>query len=208
MTRARVKICGITRLEDARAAALLGADAVGFIFWKPSSRYRSPEDVRAILTKLPSFVASVGVFVDAPLDEIKDAVARSGVDTIQLHGDEPPDLCAALGSPRIIKAFRVDGEASLEAPDAYDVSAILLDGPLAGARGGGRTFDWSILRGRTFRAPLLIAGGLTPENVGDAVRSIRPYGVDVSSGVEAPGGLKDAAKMERFIAAAKEPINP
>lgn len=207
MTDPRVKICGITRLEDARSAALLGADAVGFIFWKPSGRYLPPEEVRAIVTRLPSFVASVGVFVDAPVEEIRDVVARSGVDTIQLHGEEPPDLCAALAAPRTIKAFRIEGEASLGALDAYDVAALLLDGP-ASARGGGKTFDWSILRGRSFRAPVVIAGGLTPENVGDAVRSVRPYGVDVASGVEGPGGVKDTAKMERFIRAAKEALRP
>lgn len=204
MPRPRVKICGITRPSDALDAALLGADAVGFIFWKPSKRYRSPEEVRAVVARLPSFVASVGVFVDASIDEIRDTVARSRVDTIQLHGDEPPELCAALDHPRTLKAFRVDNEASLGALDAYDVSALLLDGPAAGAAGGGRSFDWTLLRGRSFRAPIVIAGGLSPENVGEAVRITRPYGVDVASGVEGPGGVKDPAKVERFIAAAKE----
>jgi phosphoribosylanthranilate isomerase len=199
----KVKICGITRLDDALEAVRLGADALGFNFWAGSRRHVSPSDARAIVRRLPAFVTAVGVFVDAPREEILSAVERSGVQVAQLHGDEPPALCASLPLP-VVKALRVTDGRALAALASYEVASFLLDAPSAGYGGSGATFDWSLAAAAAEVTPVVLAGGLTPENVAEAVRVVRPFAVDVASGVESSPGVKDPDKMRRFIAAAKE----
>ncbi len=203
MTPPRVKICGVTRLEDALQAARLGADALGFNFWPGSRRFLAPGAAREVVDQLPPFVTPVGVFVNQPEEEILRAAGESGVRVLQLHGDEPPELCARLPLP-VVKAVRVGAALSLDALSAYQVAAFLLDAPSAGYGGSGATFDWSLAEGVAGLGPLILAGGLDPENVAAAVRRVRPYAVDVASGVESAPGVKDVSKMARFIAAAKE----
>lgn len=203
MTPPRVKICGVTRLEDALQAARLGADALGFNFWPGSKRFLAPAAARAVVDQLPPFVTPVGVFVDQTEEEIRRAAEESGVRVVQLHGDEPPELCARLPFP-VVKAVRVGGILPLDALAAYPVAAFLLDAPSAGYGGSGAAFDWSLAEGVADLAPVILAGGLEPENVAAAVRLVRPYAVDVASGVESAPGVKDVSKMVRFIAAAKE----
>lgn len=203
MTPPRVKICGVTRLEDALNAARLGADALGFNFWPGSKRFIAPAAARVVVDRLPPFVTPVGVFVDQPEEEIRRAAEESGVRVVQLHGDEPPELCARLPFP-VVKAVQVGGALPLDALAAYPVAAFLLDSPSAGYGGSGGAFDWSLAEGVADLAPVILAGGLTPENVAAAVRLVRPYAVDVASGVESTPGVKDVSKMVRFIAAAKE----
>lgn len=198
----RVKICGITRLEDALAAANAGADALGFNFWPGSKRHIEPRAAAEIIALLPPFVASVGVFVDPTRDEALRAAEASGVQWLQLHGDEPPELCASLPLP-VIKAIRVRHRASLDALDEYDVAGFLLDADTAAYGGSGQTFDWTLAAEGARRAPILLAGGLRPENVADAVRQVRPWGVDVASGVERAPGVKDHEATARFIREAK-----
>ena len=203
MSPTRVKICGVTRLEDALAAARLGADALGFNFWPGSKRFLAPAAARAIVDRLPPFVTPVGVFVNQPEEAIRRAAEESGVRVLQLHGDEPPELCARLPLP-VVKAVRVAAAPSLATLQAYRVAAFLLDSPSAGFGGSGATFDWSLAEGVAGLGPLILAGGLTPDNVAAAVRRVRPYAVDVASGVESAPGVKDAVRMARFIAAARE----
>ncbi len=200
----RVKICGVTRLEDALLAVRLGADALGFNFWPRSKRFIAPAAAREIVRRLPPLVTTVGVFVDPTQNEVVRAVATSGVQVAQLHGDEPPSLCAALPLP-VLKAIRVRDAASLEALAAYDGAAgLLLDSASPGYGGSGATFDWTLAAAAAAARPVILAGGLGPDNVAEAVRAVRPWAVDVASGVEAAPGLKDAERMRRFIEAAKE----
>lgn len=199
----RVKICGVTRVEDALAAARLGADALGFNFWPRSRRYLPPERARAIVRRLPPFVTAVGVFVDPTRDEVLRAAEASGVGVAQLHGDEPPDLCASLPLP-VLKGIRLDGRGALARLAAYDVAGFLLDAPSAGYGGSGTTCDWPLAAEAARARPIVLAGGLTPENVAEAVRAVRPWAVDVASGVESEPGVKDEARMRRFVERAKE----
>lgn len=201
----RVKICGITRLEDALAAVRLGADALGFNFWPGSKRYLAPAAARDIIRALPPLVTTVGVFVDPGRDEALAAAAVSGVQVLQLHGDEPPEACARLGLP-VLKGLRVRDEASLAALDRYAgaVAGFLLDADSAGYGGSGRTFDWALAARAAARHPIVLAGGLTPANVAEAVRAVRPWAVDVASGVESAPGLKDLELVSRFVRAAKD----
>ncbi|WP_242340649.1 phosphoribosylanthranilate isomerase [Anaeromyxobacter sp. SG66] len=203
MPSVKVKICGITRLEDALLAVRLGADALGFNFWPGSKRFIPPAAAGEIVRRLPPGVETFGVFVDASREELLAALSASGVTVAQLHGDEPPALCASLPVPAV-KAIRVEGPSSLAALAAYEVPAFLLDAPGPGFGGSGRTFDWSLAFEAARAARVFLAGGLTPENVGEAVRRVRPYGVDVASGVESAPGVKDEDKLRRFIQAAKE----
>ena len=158
---------------------------------------------RAIVRRLPPFVTAVGVFVDAPREEILRAVAASGIQVAQLHGDEPPELCASLPLP-VVKALRIANAHALAALAAYEVSGFLLDAPSAGYGGSGKTFDWSLATEAAAVVPVMLAGGLTPENVAEAIRAVRPWGVDVASGVERAPGVKDLAKLRRFIETAKK----
>jgi len=203
--RVRVKICGITDLETARVAEEAGADAVGFVF-AASRRQVTPETVREIAGGLPPFVVPVGVFVDAPLEKVKEIAAYCGLGAVQLHGAEPPEYCAALKKAglRVIKALRVKGPEDLSGLGAYPVHALLLDTFVPSVAGGtGKTFDWKLLKGKVFPVPFVLAGGLTPDNVAAAVKQVRPYGVDVSSGVET-AGRKDPVKIRLFVQRAKE----
>ncbi len=199
----KVKICGITRLEDALLAARLGADALGFNFWPGSKRYLPPGAAREIVDRLPPFVTAVGVFVNQAPTDVLAAAAQSGVAVVQLHGDEPPQDCNGYPIPAI-KALRVAGPESLADMDRYRVRAFLLDAPSAGFGGSGAVFDWRLAREAAARAVVVLAGGLTPENVGEAVRAVRPWAVDVASGVEASPGVKDPDKLARFISNARK----
>jgi phosphoribosylanthranilate isomerase len=199
----RVKICGITRLEDALHAAEVGADALGFNFWPESKRYIEPRAAAEIIRRLPPFVTPVGVFVNARRNDVLRAIDRSGVAVAQLHGDESPSLCRRISWP-LIKAIRVEGPASLAALARYRVSAFLLDAPSPGYGGSGETFDWGALAAGWGDARVILAGGLNARNVAAAIRTVRPYGVDVASGVESAPGIKDPDQVGRFITAAKE----
>jgi phosphoribosylanthranilate isomerase len=200
----RVKICGITRLEDAQAAVDAGADALGFVFYPPSPRYVTPERAEQIIRTLPPFVMTVGLFVDAALENVNDLAARCGLDRIQLHGRETPEFCRRTTRP-VIKAIRIrNAESLLQVPD-YKVSAYLLDTYVEGALPGGTgvSFPWALAAQVKPYGPVILAGGLTPENVEVAIAQIRPDGVDVSSGVERVPGIKDHQKVREFIARAK-----
>ncbi len=199
----RVKICGITRLEDALLAARLGADALGFNFWPRSKRYLPPEAAREITARLPPLVTSVGVFVDPTRDEVLRAIDAARLQVVQLHGDEPPELCAALPVP-VVKAIRVTDRHSLAALASYEVAGFLLDSASPGYGGSGAAFDWGLAAEVARELPVILAGGLGPENVAEAVRAVCPWGVDVASGVEAAPGVKDPEKLRRFVTAAKE----
>lgn len=199
----RVKVCGITNSDDAFRAVDLGADALGFIFYKGSKRYIDPRDAHRIISSLPPFVSSVGVFVNQGADEIKEAVETSGVDTVQLHGDETPEFCALLPY-KLIKAVRVKDTVNTEEVELYPVLAILFDKHTDEMYGGtGTSFDWGVLRGIVISKKVILSGGLTPENVSRAIETVRPYGVDVSTGVEDSPGKKNHIKMRKFIEAVK-----
>ena len=204
----RVKICGITNLADARAAIAAGADALGFVFVPGTPRYISPDLACEIVRELPPFIARVGLFVDAETRTVAEALVRSGMDTLQFHGEETPDFVRQFRrAVKVMKAFRVRGEETLLRLPAYAdaVDAILLDAYVAGAHGGtGARFDWKLaVQARNLGRPLVLAGGLTPANVAEAVRTVRPYGVDVSSGVESAPGQKDPEKLAGFVRAAR-----
>jgi phosphoribosylanthranilate isomerase len=199
----KVKICGITRLDDALAAVRLGADALGFNFWPRSKRYLPPGEARAIVRRLPSFVTAVGVFVDPTREEVLRAADQSGIAVAQLHGDEPPELCASLPLP-VLKAIRVTGAHALSALASYEVQGFLLDSPTVGYGGSGQTFDWELAAEVARELPIVLAGGLGPENVAEAVRIVHPWAVDVASGVERAPGVKDPERMRLFIDRAKE----
>ncbi|HEX78346.1 MAG TPA: phosphoribosylanthranilate isomerase [Dehalococcoidia bacterium] len=194
----RVKICGLTNLEDALAAAELGADALGFVF-APSPRRVTPEQVRQIVAQLPPFLVKVGVFRDSELDRVQDIMSSCHLDLAQLHGSETPEYCQALW-PKVIKAFRVEDASFLSQMPHYRVAAYLLDGPKPGS---GQGFDWGLARQAARQGRVILSGGLTPDNVRQAIETVRPYGVDVSSGVESRPGRKDHHKLGAFIRAAK-----
>lgn len=200
----RVKICGITNVHDALAAADYGADAVGFVLYKSSPRCIDLKAVKNIITQLPPFVTTVGVFADADEKEILSTVEDCGLDLIQLQGGEPADFCRRLGG-RVIKAIRIRDRFSLNRMIPYKVRAFVLDTYQEGQLGGtGETFDWTLAVEAKKFGKIILAGGLTPENIGRAIEQIRPYGVDVSSGVEERIGKKDPLKLKRFIETAKQ----
>lgn len=198
--RTRVKICGFTRREDAVIAAGLGVDAIGLVFYPPSPRNVTIEQAVAITQALPAFVSVVGLFVDAEPSFVKDVLSRVSIDCLQFHGDEPPEACLLYGKP-YIKAIRMKANTNLtELADQYaDASGLLLDAYHPGIQGGtGSGFDWELIKNQG-KLPIILAGGLSPDNVTLAVQQVRPYALDVSSGVEAEKGIKDAAKMAEFI---------
>jgi phosphoribosylanthranilate isomerase len=200
----QVKICGITNLEDAQAAVEAGTDALGFVFYPPSPRHVSPEQAEQIIQKLPPFVTTVGLFVDVAFDTVNDMAARCGLDRIQLHGRETPAFCRQVKQP-VIKAFRIKNAESLAHLPGYTVSAYLLDAHVEGALPGGTgaSFSWELAARAKPYGPVILAGGLTTENVAAAIAQTRPYGVDVSTGVECAPGIKDHRKVREFIARAK-----
>jgi phosphoribosylanthranilate isomerase len=197
-----VKVCGITRVSDARQAVEEGVDALGFVFWSKSPRFIAPERAAEIVSTLPARVLAVGVFVNESVDGIADVVARSGVGTVQLHGDEPPAYAAALAWP-LWRAVTVDD--AEEAARVWPAETMLLvDASDRERRGGtGTVVDWPRAATIARMRRVVLAGGLTPENVGDAIRVVQPYGVDVSSGVEEAPGVKNSDKVARFLARAR-----
>jgi phosphoribosylanthranilate isomerase len=200
----KVKICGLTNVEDALAAVEAGADLLGFVFWEKSPRYVSIETAREIARQLPPATRRVGVFVDARVEQVMFSLRICDFGALQFHGQESPAFCRQF-SVMTIKAFRVRDAASLQVMAGYDTDAFLLDSQVEGKPGGtGETYDWSLAAAaKTFDKPVFLAGGLTPQNVAAAVRAAQPYGVDVSSGVEAAPGKKDRQKMRDFVAAVR-----
>jgi phosphoribosylanthranilate isomerase len=202
----KVKICGITRVEDALRAAALGADAIGLNFWPGSRRCVSAERGAEIARALPAGVRAVGVFVNQPREEILAIARAAGLHAVQLHGDETPGDCAGWPLP-VWKALRIASPLGLASLAGFRVEAFVVDsgGPGSGAWGGtGATCDWSLAREAAARAPTWLAGGLSPANVREAIRAVRPLGVDVASGVESSPGVKDPEKLEAFLRLAKE----
>ncbi|MBF0161244.1 MAG: phosphoribosylanthranilate isomerase [Magnetococcales bacterium] len=211
MGKTRIKVCGITRLEDAEAAVAAGADALGFVFYAGSSRHVTPPLAAAMAVALPPFVTRVGLFVNAPAADIMQIWAMGFLHAIQLHGDESPHFCqqlrAAIGGVPLIKAIRVAVAEDLRGLSQWPVQAILLDAKVGNQYGGtGHAFDWSLLHRwphlfaeHATPLPLILAGGLTPERVASAVQQVRPYAVDVSSGVEKGPGIKCPQKIKQFI---------
>jgi phosphoribosylanthranilate isomerase len=199
-----VKICGITNPEDALAAAEAGADALGFIFHEPSPRAVSLETAARVCQKLPQHIVKVGVFVDAPETQVVRAIAGCGLNLLQFHGNEAPEYCQQF-LVMTMKAFRIRDASSLKKLTEYPTDAWLLDSYVADKPGGtGETFNWALAREAVgMGKPVFLGGGLTPENVSKAVQTVSPYGVDVSSGVEAKPGKKDVEKVKAFILAAK-----
>jgi phosphoribosylanthranilate isomerase len=198
--RTRIKICGITRLQDAEAVAQSGADAIGFIFWKNSPRYIEPASARSLVRAVGPFVATVGVFVNPARDEVEHARQEAGISVLQFHGEETPAFCGAFGMP-YIKAFKVGQQGDLiKSTEAYGEAAGWLFDAYDEKRvgGTGETFDWDRIPASLSR-PLVLSGGLSPSNIVAAVRKLRPYAVDVSSGVETGKGIKDAAKIAAFV---------
>ncbi|MCV9921686.1 MULTISPECIES: phosphoribosylanthranilate isomerase [Pseudomonas] len=205
MSNVRSKICGITRIEDALAAAEAGADAIGLVFYAKSPRAVDVQQARAIIAALPPFVSTVGLFVNASRCELNEILEAVPLDLLQFHGDETPADCDGFHRPWI-KALRVRPGDDLEAQCKHyaNASGILLDTFVAGVPGGtGEAFDWSLVPQRLSK-PIILAGGLNPGNVGQAIAQVGPYAVDVSGGVEQAKGIKDAAKIEAFVRAVKQ----
>ncbi|AJQ48398.1 MULTISPECIES: phosphoribosylanthranilate isomerase [Pseudomonas] len=205
MSNVRSKICGITRIEDALAAAEAGADAIGFVFYAKSPRAVDVRQARAIIAELPPFVTTVGLFVNASRCELNEILEVVPLDLLQFHGDETPQDCEGYHRPWI-KALRVRPGDDLEAACQLYAGArgILLDTYVAGVPGGtGEAFDWSLVPAHLSK-PIILAGGLSADNVGQAIAQVRPYAVDVSGGVEQAKGIKDAAKIEAFMQAVKQ----
>lgn len=205
----KVKICGITKKEDAFAAAKLGADALGFNFYKYSPRYILPEKANEIIEKLPHNILKVGVFVNENPDKIIEIANFTKLDAVQLHGDETPEFVRKIRAEsnlEIIKAFRVSPGFALEKISEYSVDTILLDAYSPNERGGtGETFDWKIAKQvQNIFPKMYLAGGLSAENIFDALIKVKPFAVDACSGLEKEKGVKDLQKLERFLSAVKE----
>jgi len=201
----KAKICGLTNLADAQAAVAAGADALGFNFYEKSPRFILLEAAVEIVKQIPPFVMRVGLFVNAPEDFVLRAISEAGLTMLQFHGDEPPEFCTQFGLMSM-KAFRIRDEKSLDELPKYQTDAYLLDAFSPEARGGtGEKFNWDLaVEAQKFGKPIFLAGGLTPYNVADAVRRVRPFAVDVSSGVESAPGKKDVAKIRAFIGAVRQ----
>jgi phosphoribosylanthranilate isomerase len=204
----KIKICGITNIDDAQYASELGVDALGFNFYKKSPRYIEPDKAAEIISQLPPFVMPVAIFVNEREEKIRDIQFTTGIKVLQFHGDERPDFCDRFAT-RVIKAFQVKDKESIKHMAHYHVSALLLDSYKEGVRGGtGTTFDWHLaVVAKTF-GRIILAGGLTPENVTEAVKLVQPYGVDVAGGVEKGKGIKDHAKIKKFITEVRRASRP
>lgn len=200
LKRTRVKVCGITRIEDAMAAVEAGADAIGLVFYEPSPRFVRIEQAKAIAASVPAFVSVVALFVNAEPEYVQEVLNNVRIDLLQFHGDEENDFCGQFQRP-FIKAQRVRQASdvvasSLRFPDAL---GILLDSYKPGVPGGtGETFDWSLIP-ESQTKPLILAGGLTPDNVASAIEQVQPFAVDVSGGVEQSKGIKDPVKIDAFL---------
>ena len=197
--RVKIKVCGTTNLKDALFAVDSGADAIGFIFYKKSPRYILQKDAKDIVAKLPPFVETVGVFVNETSDRVNRIAEQCKLTAIQLHGDESSAFCRRI-KRRVIKAFRVKDTNSFKGMADYDVSGFLLDSYNEESKGGtGKTFDWNLALRAKKQGPIILAGGLNPYNVYTAIHRVKPYGVDVCSGVEKSPGIKDSVKIDEFI---------
>jgi phosphoribosylanthranilate isomerase len=205
MVAVRIKICGITRAEDGRQAAALGADAIGLVFYPKSPRNVSLEAARAVIAALPPFVTVVALFVDPAREVVEEVLAGCAIDVLQFHGEEPADFCRSFSRP-YLKAVRMRAGFDLSAcaDDYHDARGLLVDAYVEGVAGGtGQRFDWSLLP-EDLPLPLILSGGLDSHNICDAVRQVRPAAVDVSSGVEQSKGIKDVALMAAFIKGARD----
>lgn len=212
--RTRIKICGLTRHEDVQAAVAAGADALGFVFYSKSPRYIQPEAAARLMAKIPPFVSTVGLFVNAGVAEVQEVVAQTSISLLQFHGDETPALCAAIASAvnrPYIRAIRVKPDTDpadlLEYESDYRAAStlftgLLLDTYVDSYGGSGKVFDWSLIP-ENIAPRVVLSGGLSAQNATDAVQRVRPYAVDVSSGVEHDKGIKDAAKIRALIAAVR-----
>jgi phosphoribosylanthranilate isomerase len=202
-----VKLCGTTRLEDAELAAELGAWAIGFILWPGSKRFVEPAMAAGIARAVRRRVELVGVFVNPTLDEVVRLAEGVGLTHVQLHGDEGPSFCTAVAErtgARVIKALGIGSGADIRDAQRFHTDFHLLDAAAGAAYGGtGRTWDWALAAQRRSKVPLILSGGLTPDNVAEGIAAVGPWAVDVASGVEAAPGIKDPAKVEAFIAAAE-----
>jgi len=203
----KIKICGITNAPDAQAAVSAGADALGFIFYSKSPRFVEPKVAKHIISELPPFVLPIGVFVNEEPKMVQDVMEACGLALAQLHGDETPDYCESLERP-VLRGIRLRDRDSLLAIAEYrgraGVRGFILDAFSESVYGGtGETTDWALAAEAAKAAPILLAGGLTPNNVQEAIQKVKPYGVDVSSGVESSPGKKDPAKVQAFVHAAK-----
>ncbi len=199
----KIKICGITNMEDAMLACEWGADALGFIFYRKSKRYIAPEIARSVISSLPPFITTVGVFVNHSLEEIIAIKDKTAINMVQLHGDETPEFCS-LVPLKVIKAIRVKDNLDVDKVAQYPVQAILFDTYSDAEYGGtGKSFNWEILQNISNLSNIILSGGLSPENVAQAISTVKPYAVDVSSGVEESPGKKDHMKLKKFIEAVK-----
>lgn len=201
-----IKVCGITNLKDGLAAVEAGADALGFNFYRRSPRYVTPSEARRIIVELPSTVMKVGVFVnEGEPEEVARISDYAGLTAVQLHGDESPEYCSQLRGRLTIKALRVHHDFEPQSVKDYQTDAILLDAYTMDARGGtGHVLDWEVARKvRELIPHLFLAGGLSPENISDAIAAVKPYAVDACSALESSPGIKDAVRMRAFIAAAR-----
>jgi len=194
----KVKVCGITSLKDAEKAVELGVDALGFNFYPKSPRFITKVRARDIIRMLPPFVTPVGIFVNETMDKIMEFMYFSGVRVLQLHGEETPEFCMRMSRP-VIKAIRVAGPESIRGLPRYPVMAFLLDSATEAYGGSGQSFDWNLAVEAKKFGKIILSGGLNPENVAEAIEKVRPYAVDVCSGVESEPGIKDHAKLKIFI---------
>lgn len=204
----KIKICGITNLDDALAAVDCGADALGFNFYKKSPRYIEPHKAAEIIAQLPPFIVPVAIFVNEREERIREILQASCIHGVQFHGDETPEFCQRFGNS-VIKAFQIKDKESIKHMAHYRVSAYLLDSYREGVRGGtGETFDWHLaVVAKTF-GRIILAGGLNPDNVAEAVKLVQPYGVDVAGGVEREKGIKDHAQLKKFIVEVRRASRP
>ncbi len=196
-----VKICGITRLKDAIAAADLGARALGFNFYKNSKRYICPENAAEIIANLPGHILKVGLFVNSSETEVEEINSKLDLDLLQFHGDEAPEFCKKWGD-KVIRAFRIENEQQLDEIKKYDFARmIIIDAAVKGQFGGtGELSNWDIAtKAKEYGIPLILAGGLTPANVSEAVKKVKPFGVDVAGGVESSPGIKSKEKIRAFM---------
>ena len=203
--RVKIKICGVTSVADATVAIEAGADALGFMFYEASPRHVTLVQAASIIRQIPPFVAKVGVFVNATEETVRQAITSCGLDTLQFHGDETPEFCRKFAPLKIVRAFRVKDASSLALMPKFDTDAWLLDSYVPGKLGGtGAKFNWNLAcEAKESGRPIILAGGLTPENVAEAVHEVWPYAVDVSSGVEAAPGKKDHQMIRDFISAVR-----
>ena len=198
----KIKICGITNKIDALAATELGVDMLGFVFYKKSKRYVIPAMAEDIINELPPFIGRVGIFVDEKREDVIKIAEDASLDMLQFHGSESPEYCSYFrGLYKVIKAFRVKERGDLKTVNDYDTDYYLFDTYVDGRAGGtGKKFDWNILKDFEILKPVILSGGLDPDNVGRAIKELAPYGVDVSSGVESAPGKKDARLLKKFVA--------